>query len=540
MTVLYHLLGMKIRLGDPIMRPLTDEQIESLRRRDLVVLIKGEQKIRAEYEKVIAELQQKIDEKQRLTEELAERVLEIEGILCRVRGRLFAPSSERSPSRGRRGHSPKPPKDDPKAPVTRLPSERYPQAEIIEKDITLEQAPSCKCCGYQMTDSGMVETAEQLTVIPKRYVIVRELRHKYRCTRCHGSIVTAPPLPKIIPGGSYSDELIADAALSKFCDLIPMERYSQMAKRQGFGGIPPQSLIGVTFKLAEFFFELYQAIREETLASEVLLADETPHRMLEGDEKSKWFLWGFSNATACFYECHDNRSGEVASAVLAQSTCKVLLTDVYSGYRRAVREANEKRAEEKLPAIVMAFCNSHARREFKPLEAAAEAAYMIEQYREIYRLDGQIKEHPDKAQEIRSEMRPHFEAMREHCEKHLPALSEKSALGKAKSYFLNNYAGLTLFLSNPAVPIDNNASERLLRSHVVGRKTWYGTHSKDGAKAAAIHFTLIETCKLNGVNPRAYYHEMIHRIHASRPLLTPHQFIRIQAGAAPPALPISP
>ena len=97
-------------------------------------------------------------------------------------------------------------------------------------------------------------------------------------------------------------------------------------------------------------------------------------------------------------------------------------------------------------------------------------------------------------------------------------------MGDAYKYFLKYYDGLTLFISNPLIPIDNNPSERLLRSPVVGRKTWYGTHSKAGAEAAAVHFSIVETCKLNGVNPREYYADAVERIHSKRELITPSHF----------------
>lgn len=86
------------------------------------------------------------------------------------------------------------------------------------------------------------------------------------------------------------------------------------------------------------------------------------------------------------------------------------------------------------------------------------------------------------------------------------------------------FDGLTLFLTNADVPIDNNASERLLRSPVIGWKTWYGTHSREGAATAAVHFTIVETCKMNGVNPRAFYLDAVERIHSKQVVLTPSQF----------------
>jgi hypothetical protein len=106
-------------------------------------------------------------------------------------------------------------------------------------------------------------------------------------------------------------------------------------------------------------------------------------------------------------------------------------------------------------------------------------------------------------------MWPRFEAMKAKAMEELTQYSNKGKYAKALKYFLKNYNTLTYFLKDPEVPIDNNAQERNLRSHVIGRKTWYGTHSKRGALTAAIMFTIIETCKLNQVNPREYFENLI-------------------------------
>ena len=94
----------------------------------------------------------------------------------------------------------------------------------------------------------------------------------------------------------------------------------------------------------------------------------------------------------------------------------------------------------------------------------------------------------------------------------------------ALNYFLENYDGLTLFLTEPEVPIDNNSQERLLRSHVVGRKTWYGTHSERGAETAAVLFSIVETCKLNKVNPREYFKQLVEDLLAKKPAYTPYDY----------------
>jgi hypothetical protein len=123
-------------------------------------------------------------------------------------------------------------------------------------------------------------------------------------------------------------------------------------------------------------------------------------------------------------------------------------------------------------------------------------------------------------------MQPIFAAMRETAEKKVNEYSSKSQLGRAYAYFLENYEGLTVFLSRNDVPIDNNASERALRNHVIGRKTWYGTHSPAGAEVAAVHFTIVESCKMNDVNPRQYYLDMTSRLHRGEDVLTPSDYKR--------------
>ena len=121
-------------------------------------------------------------------------------------------------------------------------------------------------------------------------------------------------------------------------------------------------------------------------------------------------------------------------------------------------------------------------------------------------------------------MRPRFEAMKKKALEELSSYSEKSKYAQALKYFLQNYEGLTLFLDDPDVPIDNNSQERLLRNHVVGRKTWYGTHSERGALTAAILFTLVETCKLNQVNPREYFKQLVQDLHDELAPQTPLEF----------------
>jgi len=430
----------------------------------------------------------------------------------------------------------KPKKEGPAKPRIKRPSERYPNVPVREVPITITPAPSCEACGKQMSDSGMTEDSEQLTVIPKKYEIIRTKRAIYRCS-CQSCMQTAPLPPRIIEGSTYSDEMTVDVVLSKYCDLIPMERYVKMAERGGLMNLPPNSLIDLTHKFAFFVLQVYRLIEAEILSSRVLAADETPHRMLEGSDKKSWYLWGFSTPTLCYLLAKSTRSGDVAHDILVKSACEVLMSDVYTGYGKAIRLANEVRESSGDKLIVNANCNAHARRYFFKINFSVypEAKFYLDHYHEIYQLNDQAKGKPaDEVLKLRAEMQPHFEAMRTKALEELVRYPD-GKYKKALRYYLENYAGLTYFLTDPDVPIDNNGQERLLRSHVVGRKTWYGTHSEQGAETAAILFSLVETCKLNGVNPREYFADLVQLILNRKPPLTPSQWKDHASGPAPPA-----
>lgn len=448
--------------------------------------------------------------------------------LAGLQDQLYGISSERYKKREDKPKDPTPPQ-----PRVKKPSERYPTTPVREVLITQTPAPACNCCGKEMTESGMTEDSEQLTVIPKKYEIVLQKRMKFRCS-CQGSLVTAEAPARIVPGSSYSDEMIQDVVLSKYCDLIPMERYAAMAARGGLVNLPPQSLIEVSHQYADFIAPVYTRIFEAVANSRVMHADETPHRMLEGSDKKSWYLWGFSTQTDCFLECHDTRSGDVASMVLKNAHCEVLISDVYSGYGKAVRIANEQRRKVALPLIKNANCNAHARRYFfqSHKKGYKEASFYLDHYQEIYRLEDEAKgKPPPEVRSLRDEMRSHFEVMQRRAANEVSQYPNKSQYGTALRYFLENYVGLTLFLADPEVAIDNNSQERLLRNPVVGRKTWYGTHSKRGAFTAAILFTVTESCKLVDVNPREYFAAITRDLLVGKAAYTPHEFKLAQAPA---------
>jgi transposase len=496
---------------DYLFKPAEVEKLACLSKEDLIAWIKGQ-------EDIIAQIRALNDDLLKEVKATKEQSVMVQEQLLVIKSKFFGRSSEKLPSSQLEDEHVKTQQKLPPKERVQLPSLRYPNVPLIEKDLAFKEIPNCSCCNKKLSDSGLTEDSERLTVIPKKFIIERLKRHIYRCEGCHGELVTAPNLPRIKEGSSYGDELMIDVAVSKYDYLIPIERYVRMAEDLGVEGLPPQSLIETTHYLADYLEPVYQGIKTEVSAAEVLHADETPHRMLEGDKKKTWYLWGFSTPQSSYFELHNTRSGDVASRFLTEATCTYLVSDVYSGYKKAVTDANEIRRKNKLPVIESLYCNAHARRKFKESKEnfEAESSYFLESYSRIYHLNTNKGD--------RSEVQKIFKEMQVYAMEAIVQCPEKSSLGKALGYFLKNFKELTKFTESPELPIDNNSQERQMRNPVVGRKTWYGTHSKRGAKTAAILFSIIESCKLNGLNSNEYIETQVKNLQSGRLIETPAKF----------------
>jgi transposase len=497
-----------------LFEPIPCDKYDLLTKEDLIILAKG-------YEDAIRQLQDKLEKQNKEILKTEQTSFLLNEQIINIKNKIFGKSSEKSE---KKPSSDKTKKESRKRIL--LPSERYPNLDVIEKIVELDKVPTCPCCSKEMKDSGLTEDSEYLTVIPRRYFVVQQKRVKYRCSSCQEHLLTTPAIPKIKAGSSYSDEMVVDVALSKYCDLIPIERYVQMADRGGVKGLPANSLIEGTHNLAEFLAPVYKKIKDEVMNSKVIHADETPHRMLEGDKKSNWYLWGFSTNNASYFETHDTRSGSVAADIIKTSACEYLMSDVFSGYAKAVTDSNVYRQENGIIPIVNIYCNAHSRRKFKESSQSfkEESAFFIWCFEKIYRLE-KLKDFKDR----RPWQRLYYRAMERFSLKIRSSYSSKSSLVKAINYLLNNFVELTYYLKYEDLPIDNNSQERLMRSPVIGRKTWYGTHSKKGAQTNAILFSLVESCKLNKVNPREYFKDIVHAIHEKKPIFTPNEYLNLKS-----------
>ena len=501
-------------------------KFESLTKSELIEFNEAQSRVIKQFEKEIARLYAE-------KEKADQQSLLVDDKYIFLKKKFFGRSSEKEFPTELDLEIPEDSKKDPKTRVL-LPSQRYPHLAIEVEDLELKQPPTCACCGSEAMDSGMFEVSECLTLDPREFFVRRTRRKKYRCGKCHGSIITTPVLPRITPGGSYSDELIIDVAMSKYCDLVPIERYVSIAEREGLEGLPQNSLIETTHQLADLAEPVINKILEnEIKPSLVLHVDDTRHRMLKKPDQAH-YLWGFSNAIASYFEVHGTRSGDVISELLKDSKCEYLVSDAFSGNNKSVKDTNVYRLENNLNLIQQVYCNAHARRKFKEArEKIIDAQVYVDIYKKIYYLEGQAKEKPpDEALYLRSQVRPLFEKLRSLCVQNVDNYSSKSSIVEAMNYFIKNYEALTRFLDNPSLPIDNNPQERLLRNPVIGRKTWYGTQTDRGAKTNAIMFTIVESCKLNKINPREYLKNLVISLLHNNEVITPNEFKKLKESKA--------
>jgi transposase len=513
---------MDTKFSDVFKRPLTADELKQLRKNDLVELVSLLQ-LR---EGVLLQLVASVSG---LTEQLADLAVAASRRLSGVLDLLFGGSF-----RAKVGKKKSRKKEKKKLPVKgkQLPSQRYPNLEVIEHEIRSEHCPVCTC-GHEMTDSRMRETSERIEVIPKVFFVARDSRVVYTCKNCSTGIATAEAKPRLIPGSCYGDSFVKDVILSKLCDLIPIQRYTAIAERQGVEGIPPNSLHEFSRHLALGLDSSYkrhlQGIKE---TPEPMLADETRHNMMEGSEKKNWWLWSFNSSRGVVLQIDPSRAGAVAANFLKDCACSALMTDAYSGYGRALKIVNDMREESGLPIISKAYCNAHARNNFQAssINDTRISRRIVWIYKIIFvRYRDYISAEGEEFDEVKSLLERAFSLLRQIALKEMPSLSRKSALYRALDYLITYYDGLTLFLSDRSIPMHNNRSEGTLRNSVIGRKTWLGTHSVETARNLAKIMSLVESCKLLKVNPRKYVDDAVERYHKALPALSPYQYWQIES-----------
>lgn len=314
-------------------------------------------------------------------------------------------------------------------------------------------------------------------------------------------MVTAPGPDKLIPGGRYTVEFAAEVAVGKYADHLPLERQVRMMTREGLE-VDSQTLWDQVYALSRHLEPTYEALLERALSAPVLHADESGWPLLGKKKgKSPGSVWTLTTPEVVVYRMMPSKSEEDGHRILGNYKGTVV-ADGYVVYKNLSRAGPFR----------LANCWGHVLRH-------AEEAYenfptacgeLLKRIGELYDIEREVPG-PFPGDEETQKLRHRLRQERSRpltkqiyqwlfAQRGLP----RSQLGQLVNYILERWTGLTVFLEDPLVPLDNNAAERSLRGPVLGRKNHYGSRSKRGIHVAEILYSLCETAKLHGLDPRAY------------------------------------
>jgi transposase len=375
----------------------------------------------------------------------------------------------------------------------------------------------CPCCGGALHLIGETRT-EMLDIVPVQLRAKVTLRPRYGCRTCGEAVVQAPAPERPIDGGMATEALLVHVLVSKFCDFLPLYRQSEMLKRQGIM-IDRSTLSDWVGRTCWWLRPLYDLTVSTVMAAPVLFADDTTLPVLDpGRGRTKtgrlWCYavdprtWKGPGHPAAAYIYSQNRKGEHPAEHLAGFHGK-LQVDGYTGFSALTKRRGG--------TIELVFCWAHCRRRFYEFHAATKsplAAEALAQIARLYAIEAEIRgqpaEHRRAVRQQRS--RPIVEALQTWLKATLARVSNASPLADAIGYMLRHWSGLVLFLDDGRLEIDTNVVERGMKGVAVARKNALFAGSNAAADHWAIALTLINTAKLNGVDPLAYLTDVLKRL----------------------------
>jgi transposase len=392
---------------------------------------------------------------------------------------------------------------------------RRPLPPHLPRENWVHGAP-CECpdCGGALKPIGE-DVSEQLEYIPEHFKVIRHVRPKFACVAC-STLIQAPAPTRPIDKGIAGPGLLAHVAVSKYLDHLPLYRQSQIYARQGID-VDRSTLTDWIGGLSRAVNPLAELIGRYVVSAAKLHADDTPVPVLDpGRGKTKTGrLWvyvrddrpsGSSESPAAFYRYTPTREGMHPRTHLKDFR-GTLQADGFSGFDGLYVDG---RVQE-------AACWAHARRKFYDLHAAttsplAEAA--LNRIKALYDIEEAIRgKPPDERKRVRqARAGPVLDDLQAWLQATLATVSAKSALASSINYSLKRWPALTRYRDDGTIEIDNNAAERALRGPVLSRKNFLFAGADCGGEHAAALYTLLETAKLNGLNPEAYLCFVLERI----------------------------
>jgi transposase len=374
---------------------------------------------------------------------------------------------------------------------------------------------TCPCCGKALHRIGE-DTGERLDIVPAQFRVLVVRRPKYACRGCENVVVQAPAPARLIEGGLPTEATVAQVLVSKYADHLPLYRQAQIYARQGVE-LDRSTLADWVGRAAFLLRPIHERLLVALKGSTKLFADETTAPVLDpGRGRTKlgqlWAYarddrpWGGTDPPGVAYVYAPDRKAERPITHLVGFK-GILQVDGYGGYRVLAERGD----------VQLAFCWSHVRRRFYELAAAGPApiaSEALERIAGLYAIEKEIRgRSADERRVVRQDRsRAIVEDLEPWLRAKLGLISQKTKLAEAIRYVLSRWEGLTRFLDDGRIEIDSNVVERSIRPIALNRKNALFAGSDGGGEHWAVIASLIETCKLNGVDPYAYLADVISKI----------------------------
>jgi transposase len=391
---------------------------------------------------------------------------------------------------------------------------------LPREEIVIEPGDqTCPCCGGAMHRIGE-DVAERLDVTPAQFRVIVTRRPRYGCRACEGAVVQAPAPARLVEGGLPTEALVAHVLVGKYADHLPLYRQSQIYARQGIE-LDRSTLADWVGRAAAELRPVHERLFEHLKRSPKLFMDETRAPVLDpGRRRTKsgylWAIarddrpWAGRDPPAVAYLYAPGRGAEHAIAPLARFN-GILQVDGYAAYQAL---AHPGRAGG---PVTLAYCWSHVRRRFYEIAQSgnapiAEAA--LQRINVLYHLETMIRgQAPEQRQAVRHEhSKPVLDDLRTWLDAQLAKVPRRARIAEAIRYALKLWSGLRLFLDDGRIEIDTNVVERAIRPIALNRKNALFAGSDQGGLHWGVIASLIETCKLNAVDPQAYLADVLSRL----------------------------
>ena len=391
---------------------------------------------------------------------------------------------------------------------------RRPLPDHLET-VRIEHEPaSTQChCGCMLRRIGE-DISEKLNFRPAQFYKEQHVRGKWVCDQCDTLTQSAMPA-YVIDKGIATPELLSHVLVSKYADHLPLYRQRLIYQRAGVD-LARSTLADWVGRCGVELQPLVDALKQMLLQQQVIHADETPVTVMQIGEKKpkKGYVWAYATTQynpvqVVVYDFQPSRSSQHAEEFL-KGWQGHLICDDYSGYK----------ARFKSDQAIEVGCMAHARRKFHELhvtgksQIAEQALRMIQQ---LYVIEAELKETTDCTAEYRLQRRqqdsqPFMQQLHEWLKEHQMKVPPSSSTAKAINYSLKRWQALCRYLNDGNLPIDNNWLENQMRPWALGRKNWLFAGSLRSGQRAANIMTLIQSAKLNGLDPYAYLSDVLKRL----------------------------